>query len=426
MNNMKRIELKYGSDTLEIEVPERNIIGEVRPVLVEAPNDSKRLIRDALDNPIGSKSLSEIANNNDSVAIVVDDITRACPNHLMLPLILDELKRSGIKDEGIKIILALGTHRAMTVDEIVRRLGRDIADRFKVINHSQDEINLISIGKTSRGNEVKINRQYIESKIKIFLGDVNYHYYAGYGGGRKSLLPGISGFDTINFNHQMLFNPNARAGILEGNPVHEDMVEACELAPPDFILNVVLNHEKQIIGAFSGNWRDVFKEAVKFLDKYFRVRVNEKADIVITSAGGYPKDMNLYQGYKALDNARMITKKGGVVVAFLKCEEGIGQDVFNDWMKRFKEPEEIKTELQKGFVMGAHKAYYLLNMEKDMNVILYSSLDGEMLQEDFGLIPAMAPKFAIEEALSIVGENATILILPYGYDTLPILDTDTP
>jgi len=426
MDNMKKIELKYGSDTLEIEVPERNIIGEVKPVLVDAPKDSTRLIRDAMNNPIGSKRLSEIAHKDDSVAIVVDDITRACPNQSMLPPVLDELKKKGIEDKEIKIILALGTHRAMTMDEIRRRLGKDIADRYKVINHSQDEINLLSIGKTSRGNEVKINKHYVESKIKILMGDVNYHYYAGYGGGRKSVLPGISGFDTINFNHQMLFNPNARSGILEGNPIHEDMMEACELAAPDFILNVVLNHEKQIIGAFSGHWRDSFNEAVKFLDKYFRVPVQEKADIVITSAGGYPKDINLYQGYKAMDNARMITKEGGVVVAFIKCEEGIGQDVFNDWMKKFKEPEEVKTELKKGFVMGAHKAYYLLNMEKEMNVILCSSLDGEMIQEDFGLIPAIAPKFAIEEALSIAGENPSILILPYGYDTLPIVGTDTP
>jgi len=418
---MKKISLKYGQSTVDVSIPEKNIIDEVIPVLHEGTKDPYAMVKKALENPIKSNRLKDIARPGNSVSIVVDDVTRACPNHLILPPVLEELNEAGIKDDDITVILALGTHRLMTEEEINRRIGEDIVKRVRVINHSTQESDLVDIGKTSHGNEVKINRHFIAGDIRILLGDINYHYYAGYGGGRKSVLPGIASLDSVNFNHQMLFHPEARTGVLINNPIHEDMAEACCLAAPHFILNVVLNHQKEMIGAFSGDWEAAFSDGVQFLDRFFRVQCSQQADIVVTSAGGSPKDINLYQGYKAMDNASQLVKDGGVMVVFLECAQGIGQKVFDGWMRRFSDPRAAKQELEKKFIMGAHKAYYLLSMIQKVKVILFSSLDQSLVRNTLGLFPSSTPQEAVDEAFRIAGQDASVILLPYGYDTLPII-----
>jgi nickel-dependent lactate racemase len=248
---------------------------------------------------------------------------------------------------------------------------------------------------------------------------VGFHYYAGYGGGRKSVLPAVAGEETIKHNHAMLLNPNARTGILSGNPVHEDMTEAARLAKVDFIVNTISNSKGEIVEAFAGDVEQAFLEAVKAVDEMYRVSVDRRADIVVASPGGYPADMNLFQAYKALDNALAIVKRGGVVVLVAECAEGHGNQVFYDWMARLGDLKAVEREIKRNFVLGGHKAYYLLKALQNHTVILVSSLPDYYAVNIFKVKTARAVNDALTEAFKIAGSSSKVWAMPWGNYMLP-------
>jgi nickel-dependent lactate racemase len=252
------------------------------------------------------------------------------------------------------------------------------------------------------------------------LGDVGFHYYAGYGGGRKSVLPAVCGEETIKQNHAMLLHANARTGVLEDNPVHRDMTEAARLAKVDFIVNVVANKKGEIVKAFAGDLEQAFLEAVKLVDEMYRVTVDRRADIVVVSAGGYPADMNLYQAYKALDNALDAVKRGGVIILVAECPEGHGNQVFYDWMTRLGDLKNVEREIKRNFVLGGHKAYYLLKALQNHQIILVSSLPDYYATSIFKLKTARAVNDAFAEALKITGSASRVWAMPQGSYTLPV------
>src|SRR3990170_4318592 len=368
--------LPYGKTDVCVRIPARNFLGSIMPKQLPAAPDAKAEIERALNEPIGSKKLAEVAKPESKVAIVVDDATRHAPTDVMILPVLAELNAAGVKDENVTVIFGCGTHRAVTDDEARRLLGEEACKRVRGISHdcrSQDD--LVYAGKTkSHGNEIHLNRVFAEADVKILLGDVGFHYYAGYGGGRKSVLPAIAGEESIKHNHGMLLNPNARTGILADNPVHEDMTEAARLAKVDFIVNTVSNNKCEIVKAFAGDVEQAFLEAVKAVDEMYRVSVDRRADIVVASPGGYPADMNLFQAYKALDNALAIVKRGGVLVLVAECAEGHGNQVFYDWMARLGDLKAVEREIKRNFVLGGHKAYYLLKALQNHQIILVSSM----------------------------------------------------
>ncbi|MEM2119296.1 MAG: nickel-dependent lactate racemase, partial [Candidatus Bathyarchaeia archaeon] len=245
------------------------------------------------------------------------------------------------------------------------------------------------------------------------------HYFAGYGGGRKSVLPGIAGEESVKQNHALALNANARAGILEGNPVHEDMVEAAKLARVDFVLNVVVNGRGQVVRAFSGDLEQVFSEAVKVVDEMYRLSVDRRADIVVVSAGGFPADVNLFQAYKAVDSALRVVKRGGVIVLVAECPEGHGNDAFYDWMVRFGDLKTVEREIRRNFVLGGHKAYFLLKALQNHQIILVSSMPDYYAANIFRLKTARAVNDALEEAFKIAGKDSRVWVIPYGNYTLP-------
>lgn len=419
--------LPYGKTDICVRIPARNFLGTIEPVDKSSAPDGRKEIERALKEPLGSKSLNDIVKTEHKVAIVVDDATRPAPSHVMLPPLLDELNNSGVKDENITIIFGCGTHRTVTQEEAAKLLGVGVVNRVRAISHDYKAEDHVYVGKTKKhSTKVYLNRVFANADVKILTGDICFHYYAGYGGGRKSVLPAVTGEETIRNNHVLLLDPKAKAGILEGNPVHQDMVEAAKLAEVDFILNVVMNSEGDIVKAFAGDFERAFHEGTKLVDELYRISVDRKADIVVVSAGGHPADLNLFQAYKGVDNALRVVKRNGVVILVAECPEGHGSQVFYDWMVKFKDSNAVRKQIKRNFVLGGHKAYYLMEALEKVKIILVSSMPDYYAQNVFRLKTARAVNDAMNQALSITGKKAKVLAMPHGNSTLPEIEKSKP
>jgi nickel-dependent lactate racemase len=406
--------LPYGKTDVCVRVPARNLLGSIQPVEKPGAEDPKAEIERALQEPIGTKRLCEIAKPESKVAIVVDDATRKAPSEIMLLPVLAELNAAGVSDENVTVIFGCGTHRAVKDEEARALLGEEALKRVKTVSHDCKAHDLVHVGNTKSGNKIYLNRVFAEADVKVLLGDVGFHYYAGYGGGRKSVLPAVSGAETVQHNHAMMLNANAKTGVLEGNPVHQDMTEAARLAKVDFIVNIVENSKGQIVRAFAGDLEEAFMEAVKLVDEMYRVNVDRRADIVVVSAGGDPSDVNLYQAYKALDNTLDVVKRGGVIVLVAECPEGHGNQVFYDWMTRLSDLKATEKEIKRNFAMGGHKAYYLLKALQNHPVILVSSMPDYYASNVFRLKTARAVNDALTEAFKIAGSASRVWTMPQG------------
>jgi len=412
--------LPYGKTEVCVRIPAQNFLGLIEPREKSGVSDARAEVERALKEPVGSRKLSEIAKSEHKVAIVVDDATRPAPSHLMVPSILDELNMAGVKNENVTVIFGCGTHRAVTREEAVRLLGEGTLNRVKAISHDCKAKDLVYVSTTQKhGTKVFLNRIFAQADIKILTGDVCFHYYAGYGGGRKSVLPGVSGEETIKHNHAMILHPNAKTGVLNGNPVHEDMVEAVKSAKVDFILNVVTNSKGEVVKAFAGDSEKAFYEGVKLVDEMYRIPVDRKADMVVVSPGGYPADVNLFQAYKGVDSALEVVKRGGVIILVAECPEGHGNQVFYDWMVKFNDLGAVEREVKRNFVLGGHKAYYLMKALQKVQIFLVSSMPDYYATNIFRLKTARAVNDALNEAFKIVGKNAKVWTMPCGNFTLP-------
>jgi nickel-dependent lactate racemase len=413
--------LPYGKTDVCVRIPARNLLGTIEPKDQQGAVDPKVEVERALKEPIGTRQLREIAKPESKVAIVVDDATRKAPSEKMLLPVLAELNVAGVKDENVTVIFGCGTHRAVKPEEAKELIGEEALKRVKILSQCCTAQELIYVGTTkTHGNKVHVNRTFAEADVKVLLGDINFHYYAGYGGGRKSVLPAICSSETIQNNHALLLNTNARTGNLEGNPVHVDMTEAARLAKVDFIVNVVENKKGEIVKAFAGDLEAAFLEGVKLVDEMFRVTVDRRADIIVVSAGGHPADVNLYQAYKGLDNALEAVKRGGVIILVAECPEGHGNQVFYDWMTRLGDLKNVEREVKRNFVMGGHKAYYLLKALQNHQIILVSSMPDYYATSIFKLKTSRAVNDALNEALKIAGSASRVWAMPQGNYTLPV------
>jgi nickel-dependent lactate racemase len=416
--------LPYGKSEICARIPTRHFLGSIEPRERAGASDAKAEIEKALKNPLGSKRLGEIAKPESKVAIVVDDGTRPAPSQMMVPAVLEELTEAGVKDENVTVIFACGSHRAVSREEEAGLLGEAVVNRVKTVSHDSRSQDLVHVGTTQKhGTKVLLNRIFMEADVKILTGDICFHYFAGYGGGRKSILPGISGEETIRHNHALLLDSNARAGVLDGNPVHEDMVEAARMVKVDLVLNVVINSKREVVAAFAGDLEQVFSQGVKVVDEMYRVQVDRRADIVVVSPGGDPADVNLYQAYKAVDNALKVVKRGGVMVLVAELPDGHGNQDFYDWMAKFNDLKAVEREIKRNFVLGGAKSYYYMKALQKAQIILVSSMPDYYAANVFKLKTARAVNDALSEAFNIAGKNAKVWAMPYGNFTLPEVRT---
>jgi len=416
-----QIKIPYGKKFLLADIPEKNLLDIITPKELIPPDSAENILADALKNPLGSERLSDFVKKEDSVVIVVDDYTRPCPNELMLKPVLEELKMAGVSDSNILLIIATGTHTPPDFEKIKEIVGDKIARNYNVISNDVENSEYVSIGKSKFGNEIEIIKEYLEADVKIILGDIVYHYFAGYGGTRKSILPGIASRNTIQNNHSMLFENQSTTGKLKGNRISEEMLEAMHKAGCDFCLNVVLNSNKQIIGAWSGNPDLVMNEGVKLIDSLYKREVLKQSDIVIVGANGYPSDINLYQSMKALHLATKVTKKGGIIIFIAECINGIGSNLYLEWLKKYKTSSEIQNELSKKFIIGAHKAYYHRKAVENYDIFLISSLDTSCYLDTFSFSCVANINDALIKAFNKLGTDAKIIVIPQGTVTFSIL-----
>ncbi|HHY46516.1 MAG TPA: nickel-dependent lactate racemase [Firmicutes bacterium] len=408
--------IPYGKGHVNVSISRENLTGVFSPRPAAVPEDPGRLVREALRNPIGSPPLREIARGHRQAVILVSDITRPVPSRLLLPPILEELKAAGMGPSQIHIVIATGLHRGHTDAEKRALVGDDVVDRFLVEDHSLEDC--VDCGATASGLPVEINRSVVEADLRICTGNIDPHYFVGYTGGAKAIMPGVSSKRSVTATHRMMLLPGAEVGRVEGNPVRAAIEEIGDKVGIDFILNVVVNEKKEIIGAVAGHHVKAHREGCKIADQVFKVPVPEACDIVIAGAGGFPKDINLYQAQKGLDNARLAVKQGGTIILVAECPEGFGDETFEAWMTGVGDPEEIIARMEREFVMGGHKALAVALTMRKAKVILVSSLDPDLVRRAH-FTPASTVAEALGMALDRHGGRAKIAVMPYAGSTVP-------
>ena len=408
--------LGFGKQQVPVNVPDENLLAVLKPNEVEVGLTGEAEVRRALQEPIGSKRLSEIVQPGEKVVIITSDITRPIPSKTVLPPVIEELTTAGCKLEDITVVLALGSHRKHTEDEKKYLVGDALYEKIKVVD--SDPKDCVHLGTTKLGTPVDIFRTVAEADRLICMGNIEYHYFAGYSGGAKAVMPGVSTRDAIQSNHSRMVLPTAKAGALEGNPVREDIDSVAEFVKIDFIVNVVLDEKKNIIKAVAGHYIDAHREGCKFLDKLYKIRIPQRADIVVVSAGGYPKDINIYQAQKALDNARHAVKDGGIIVWIASAKEGLGEGVFEKWMTTSPSSHFMVEEIQRNFQLGGHKAAAIGMVLDNSRIFIVSDLEKEFLQKIF-FEPYNSAQEAVDAAFAALGKDAKVIVMPYGGSTLP-------
>lgn len=418
MDDKNSLVLKYGKSNVTLSLGESNY-RVLYPKDLNGIDDPQKEVIDSLYHPIGTRPLSEMVNGKKSVVILASDMTRPSPSNILIPPIINELNNAGISDKDIKIVFGLGYHRKQTEDEKRKLIGDDIYKRIKCIDHDINDC--IYIGRTKRGTPVEIFRPVYEADFIIATGNLELHYKAGYSGGYKALLPGVCSKNTIEKNHVLMFSEGAMSGKINGNPMREDIDEGGEIAGVDFIVNAVLNSHKEIVKVVSGHPITAHREGVKYIDMMYKRIIPKKADIVIASCGGYPKDINLYQAQKSLDNALSAVKDGGSIILVAECIEGLGEKHFSDWMLKASCPDEPLKWIKEDFRLGAHKAAVICEVLKKADIYLVSSLDKNLTEKIFFKY-AKTLQYAYDNTLQKYGKDANVLVLPYASSTLPYVE----
>lgn len=409
--------LNYGKTTMKVSIEDKNLLGVLHGNVVEVKLTDDAEVRRALENPISSKRLFEIVKPGEKIAIITSDITRPMPSKIVLLSVLEELFKAGVRDEDITIVFALGSHRKHSEEEKKYLVGEDIYERIKCID--SDTKDFVHLGYTENKTPIDIFTTVAKADRRICLGNIEYHYFAGYSGGAKAIMPGVSTRDAIQANHSRMVEAAAYAGNITTNPVRKDIENVIKFVPIDFILNVVLNEKKEIIKAVAGHYIDAHREGCRFLDSLYKIPIKEKADIVISSIGGYPKDLNLYQAQKALDNAKHAVKKGGIIILVASCIEGLGEDVFKQWLLSSEKPEDLIEKIKVNFELGGHKAAAIAMVLKNARVFLVSELEEKIVKGIF-LEPFNNIQSALDEGFKVLGKEAKVILIPYGGSILPV------
>ena len=399
-----------------IEIPEERAVNVLRSNSVFVSVDEEEEIGRALNNQKGSPHLENIVHLEETIAIITSDITRPMPSKRVLPQILERLYRAGIRKENITIVFALGSHRHHTAEERKELVGEIVYEEIKCIDSDPDDY--IHLGETLCGTPVNITRVVAEADRRICLGNIEYHYFAGYSGGAKAIMPGCSTREAIQVNHSLMTREESCAGNLDTNPTRLDIEEAAAICGIDYIFNVILDEDKKIVKCVSGDYINAHREGCRFLDSLCRVEISKKAEIVIVSQGGTPKDLNLYQTQKALDHAKHAVKEKGTIILVGSCKEGFGEKVFESWITEAEKFEDLIERIEKDFKLGGHKAAAIAMVLKNAEVVLVSDMYTDTVKSIF-MKPYKSVQQALCYALEKHGDNAEIIIIPSGGSVLP-------
>ena len=386
--------IKYYKDLVSFHIPDQNVLGNILPNTAPAAVSEAEEVARALSVPFGTPRLSEIVRSGEKIVIVTSDITRPVPSKIIIPRLLDELGKAGVKDE-------------------------EVYSRVKCVDSDPEDC--VHLGVCKNGTPVDIFRTVAEADRRILVGNVEYHYFAGYSGGMKAIMPGVSSRAAIQANHKNMIRPGAFAGNLTDNPVRDDIEETADFISVDFILNVALDDHKRIAFAAAGHPVEAHRKACAFLDKIYKKKVKKAADIVIVSTGGYPKDINLYQAQKSIDNVKHIVRKGGIMIVAASCREGYGSDVFGKWINTYSTPDERIEEIQRHFELGGHKSAALAMVQKNCDIYLVTDMEDKLV-EKANMVPFHNLQQAVDAAFAQMGEKTAAYVVPVGGSTLPVLE----
>jgi nickel-dependent lactate racemase len=422
------VRLAYGKTGLEVELPDDADVTIVEPHYLPGLPDPVGDVRKALQQPIGSPPLRELVKPSDQVGIAFSDITRPTPNHLILPIFLDELAH--VSREQITLFNGTGTHRLNTAAELREMLGDAIVDHYRIVQNDADErASHILVGTTGQigdqsANDIWLHRAFVACDAKILTGFIEPHFFAGFSGGGKAVMPGLALLETVMRNHspEHLDSPRARWGIREGNPLWEEIHQAVALIAPTFLLNVTLNRDKEITGVFAGDWEEAHTAGCDFVRQTAMVAVDKPFDIVITSNSGYPLDLNVYQTVKGMSAAAQVVKDGGIIIVAAECWDGIpehgnyGQLLYEtesltSLLRNVRDPDNARQDTWQAHTQA------LICQRADVH--FYSTnLSDEQIREAL-LIPCHTIESTVETLLERYGPDATICVLPEGPQTVP-------
>ena len=418
---MANIEFPYGKDKLQLSLDDERLEGILlsRAHEYERKKSETEIVKDAMDNPVGTKKLRELAKDKDDVVIISSDHTRPVPSHITMPVLLDEI-RSTNDDAEITILVATGFHRASTEEELRDKYGDEIVDEINIEMHdSRDESQMVNLGELPSGGDMLLNKRAVEADLLIAEGFIEPHFFAGFSGGRKSVLPGVASKTTVLANHcsEFIDHKRARTGVLEGNPMHEDMLYAAKEAGLAFILNVVIDADKKVINAFAGHREKAHREGCDFVSDLAGVDA-KAADITITTNGGYPLDQNIYQSVKGMTAAEATTKDGGVIIIATECSDGHGGDEFYKTFREADKVEEVMNDIlargRKETIPDQWESQILARILLKFEVIMVTDAPQEMV-ENMHMHWASDLESALNMAEKLLGdEEASITAIPDG------------
>lgn len=422
----KRVRLAYGKEGLEVAVPADATV--IEPKYVPGlPNEREGLVQ-ALRRPIASRALRDLVRPGQRAVIVHTDITRATPNERILPPLLAELEAAGIRRQDITLLNALGTHRPQTEAELRTMLGEAVVDNYRCVQHDgSDDAGLLHVGRTSHGHDVRINRLFVEAEVRILTGFIEPHFFAGFSGGPKGVLPSIAGAESVLSNHgaRMIGHPRATWGVTVGNPIWEEMLEAARMVRPTFLLNVAMNRDKQITGVFAGELFEAHQAGCRFVGESALAPVDAPFDVVVTSNSGYPLDLNLYQAVKGMSAAAQVVRPGGSIIVAAQCWDGIpdhGQ--FGRLLREAASPAELLARVESPGFASADQWQVQIQAKIQLKADVYVRADG--LTDEQITSALLRPCRRIEDTLASLAAKSDngrtrVCVLPEGPITIPCL-----
>lgn len=424
MQNMEKT-IPYGNNLLVLDLitPNHSLDLLLPANLHHAVHNEFDAVDAALSSPLGISQPFLRIDTSTRVAITINDKTRPVPNTTLLTPLLSRLHAHGVRPENITIFIASGTHVPMVPGEYHFILDPAISSKYRIIPHNCDDTEqLYAIGHTSRRTPVYVNKSFFQNDLKIVVGDIELHHFAGYSGGVKSAAIGLSGRETINHNHKFLLDENACLAKYDENPLRADIEEIGRMMKIDLALNAVLNEKKQILNVFFGTPVEVMKAGINLINSICQTRIQNQYDLVVASAGGYPKDINLYQAQKAMTHGSMFCKTGGVLVLIAECIEGVGSNGYLDFMKGLKTVHDVIRKFSNSeFQVGPHKGYQVARIMQKQTVYLYSSLPSNIVESL--LFKPLETSAKLSDLLhGTFARNERVAVLPYATACIPLLD----
>ena len=415
------MKLKYGKRELKLPIKSDKIHEILKAEEKIGVNNPFQSVNNSLENPEGTESIQELITQKDpeDLVIIVNDVSRPTPYEFMLPPLLDKLHSAGIDKNQITFVIATGIHEPNTEKQNQDIFGEKLINEYEFISHDPDN-SLVKIGELSTGNDLYINEKVAKADFIITTGVILPHYFAGFSGGRKSILPGVAGRESIEFNHSLMVDLIGDLPPVKSNKLSQEMFEAAEKVGVDFILNVVTNSNQNIVEVVAGDLKQAWYQGVDTSAAMYQDAVDKKCKVAIASAGGYPRDINLYQAQKALDHADHCVQEGGTIILVAECREDLGEETFSSWLEAADNPEDNIERIKEKFELGGHKAFAISKSAKNKELIVISNLDKETTQSFY------AKKMdTLNEALAYTEDkyngNFEAIIMPQGGLTVPVV-----